>query len=242
MDGAGAGQGGGDRGPQAVPAAYRCPQCVETKLFSDRKDLANHIRLTHAAEKPFVCELCGRRFGYKTNLNAHKKKKHGVFPAGRRGQASPPEPSTPTGSHQLSIPAFPQIPLGAGRVQPAFTSLSLLPSFPPLSSPAVIPRAPPIAANLLPTPPPTAPLFSGLSSFPLTHSHPTLRTPPLSAVHLSLTSSSPSLPLPGSPPTPLRSTSTDAQGFAPPFESFVFVPLSQHIQETAQPPDKSGTQ
>eukprot|EP01084_Bolivina_argentea_P291044 500148_1 len=48
-----------------------CPHCA--KKFSRPIYLRDHIR-THTGEKPFVCDICSKRFAAKRNLVQHRKR------------------------------------------------------------------------------------------------------------------------------------------------------------------------
>lgn len=39
-------------------------------------DLRKHIRTVHEGLRPFVCDVCHKRFGEKGNLSKHKKSVH----------------------------------------------------------------------------------------------------------------------------------------------------------------------
>ncbi|XP_066942052.1 zinc finger and BTB domain-containing protein 17-like isoform X1 [Macrobrachium rosenbergii] len=58
---------------------YTCPFC--NKLFLDKFKCSRHM-YAHTGEKPFICNICARRFSRKDNLQKHMKDKHKLF----RGQ------------------------------------------------------------------------------------------------------------------------------------------------------------
>ncbi|KAF1767719.1 hypothetical protein GCK72_007678 [Caenorhabditis remanei] len=50
-----------------------CNVCHKT--FARPSDVQRH-EVVHTGEKPFECDVCGFRFGFKSNLNAHLRTKH----------------------------------------------------------------------------------------------------------------------------------------------------------------------
>lgn len=57
---------------------FKCPypECVDKKCFRDSAVLIRHIRSVHTLEKPFICDLCHRRFGRPDRLKLHRKNAH----------------------------------------------------------------------------------------------------------------------------------------------------------------------
>ena len=59
---------------------YKClhPECVGKEYFCDSTLLKRHIAIKHTRDKPFQCELCGRRFKLKHHLKYHMRRVHGI--------------------------------------------------------------------------------------------------------------------------------------------------------------------
>ncbi|CAK1541520.1 unnamed protein product [Leptosia nina] len=57
---------------------HECKVVGCTKRFATRGDLRKHIR-THTGEKPFVCDMCSRKFAQNVTLKFHKESVHGVL-------------------------------------------------------------------------------------------------------------------------------------------------------------------
>ena len=59
---------------------YKClhPECVGKEYFGDSTLLKRHIAIKHTRDKPFQCELCGRRFKLKHHLKYHMRRVHGI--------------------------------------------------------------------------------------------------------------------------------------------------------------------
>ncbi|XP_040917491.1 zinc finger protein 770-like [Toxotes jaculatrix] len=53
---------------QKINSLHQCHTC--SKCFPSRSKLQRHI-LTHTGQKPFGCEMCGKRFRQKTHLRVH---------------------------------------------------------------------------------------------------------------------------------------------------------------------------
>jgi len=53
---------------------YPCDQC--TLVFTQRENLASHIKTIHSGERPFVCEECGFKSKTKSNLESHVSSIH----------------------------------------------------------------------------------------------------------------------------------------------------------------------
>ncbi|KAK7068311.1 hypothetical protein SK128_013573 [Halocaridina rubra] len=77
------GGGGGGRSKKGhnrqVAVNYSCPFC--SKVFLDKFKCSRHM-YAHTGEKPFICNICAKRFSRKDNLQKHMKDKHMLF----RGQ------------------------------------------------------------------------------------------------------------------------------------------------------------
>uniref|UniRef100_A0A1I7Z013 C2H2-type domain-containing protein n=1 Tax=Steinernema glaseri TaxID=37863 RepID=A0A1I7Z013_9BILA len=70
--------------PRRAKRRYECPQCGTT--VSRKFLLVGHMRI-HTGEKPFQCELCGKRFPLALYLKKHQRRSHGesVKPTTKEG-------------------------------------------------------------------------------------------------------------------------------------------------------------
>ena len=57
---------------------FRCysGNCSGTVRYRDKRALTRHIHIHHTFEKPFVCEICDRRFRRPDNLKSHREHMH----------------------------------------------------------------------------------------------------------------------------------------------------------------------
>ncbi|KAL4400029.1 RNA polymerase II transcription regulator [Malassezia pachydermatis] len=58
-----------------------CPWNGCDKVFQSHYALKTHISRVHENERPFVCDTCGERFGYKHLLARHIQARHAAAPA-----------------------------------------------------------------------------------------------------------------------------------------------------------------
>lgn len=56
---------------------FKCDQCTFTTATKSR--LGVHVLAMHSAEKPFECEICKERMGYRQSLKNHSIRRHGII-------------------------------------------------------------------------------------------------------------------------------------------------------------------
>ncbi|XP_018519277.1 zinc finger protein 770 [Lates calcarifer] len=56
--------------PQRISTLHQCHTC--SKCFPSRSKLRRHV-MTHTGQRPFGCEICGKRFRQKTHLRVHSR-------------------------------------------------------------------------------------------------------------------------------------------------------------------------
>ena len=62
-------------------------ECTGTVIYPETQSLTRHIHAHHSFERPFACELCGRRFRLKHHLKDHRKRVH--FPEKEKKSPKP---------------------------------------------------------------------------------------------------------------------------------------------------------
>lgn len=56
--------------------SYQCSHC--NRCFGKRRDYETHVSEDHAAERPHVCDKCGKRFAVLGKLKQHERKHEGL--------------------------------------------------------------------------------------------------------------------------------------------------------------------
>lgn len=57
-----------------IRQVHKCSVCPFTSFYPG--NLRTHMR-RHTGERPYICEICNLKFGDKSNLNSHRKRRHG---------------------------------------------------------------------------------------------------------------------------------------------------------------------
>jgi general transcription factor IIIA len=71
---------------------HPCPLCID-KEFSSRSGLKAHGLAVHSTTLPFVCETCGKGYGYKKLLKRHMERFHSISSDNSLETISHPNPS-----------------------------------------------------------------------------------------------------------------------------------------------------
>ena len=100
-------------------------ECTGTVIYPETQSLTQHIDAHHSSERPFVCELCGRRFRLKHHLKYHRKYVH--FPEKEKKSPKPQsvsKSSSAASTSTMTSGAFLSGSAAGQRQQGSFVDLS----------------------------------------------------------------------------------------------------------------------